>query len=86
MQSHDQHESSNQRTLTSATHIHQSGYVTVRPRKQGVLYIKANVCVCVCVCLSVCLLYVQDSDYNQILCSDYSEPGEKHRLHKNLTL
>jgi hypothetical protein len=43
---------------------------------------------CVSVCLSVCL-YVQDylfnplTDSNQIWCSDYSEPGDKHTLHKN---
>jgi hypothetical protein len=31
-------------------------------------------------CLSVCSRL---TDSNQIWCSDYLEPGEKHRLHKN---
>jgi hypothetical protein len=26
------------------------------------------------------------TDSNQIWCNDYSDPGEKHRLHKNFTL
>jgi hypothetical protein len=49
----------------------------------NLIYKSECVCVCVCVCLSVCL-YVQDklfnplTDSNQILCSDYSEPGDKH--------
>jgi hypothetical protein len=45
----------------------------------------------ICIEANVCLS-VQDylfnplTESNQILCSDYSETGEKHKLHKNLTL
>jgi hypothetical protein len=50
------------------------------------IYIHKSECVCVCVCLSVCSrLFNPLTDSNQTLCSDYSEPGEKHRLHNNST-
>jgi hypothetical protein len=43
--------------------------------------IKANVC------LSVCMFEINSltpsTDSNQIWCSNHSEPGGKHRLHKN---
>jgi hypothetical protein len=47
--------------------------------QKGVEYLAS----CLCSIFRACLvLYIKAN----VLCSDYSEPGEKHRLHKNLTL
>jgi hypothetical protein len=85
------------RRIASPTHSPKLERLTIYPvvpLKKVHIYIYTHIyliykseCVCVCVCVSVCMFKIKSlTDSNQILCSDYSEPGEKHRLYRNLTL
>jgi hypothetical protein len=70
-------------TFWDCTEPHE-GYIKGTTTVNLCICIKANVCLSVCLCSRLTLNPLTDS--NQIWCSDYSEPGEKHRLYKILTL